>query len=211
MKHLPKRGGRASAAAAAAAADIVEGVPDDPRIGSQIRELRRIRGVTLQEMSARTGKSVGYLSQVERNQSKLPIGVLRAIADVLGVEMHWFFQPGTLGPSDERDIVVRAANRRRMRFTRLGVLEELLSPDLSGPLELLLSTIEPGADSGDYAHRGAEAGLVIEGQLDLWVGGRMFRLAAGDSFAFRSIELHRCRNPGSLLCRVVWVITPPHY
>jgi quercetin dioxygenase-like cupin family protein len=125
--------------------------------------------------------------------------------------MNWFFQQKTVGDASERDIVVRAGNRRSMSFTGLGITEELLSPNLSGPLELLQSTIAPGADSEDYSHDGAEAGLVLSGTLELWVSGRHFTLHEGDSFAFKSTEVHRCANPGTTATRVLWVITPPHY
>jgi transcriptional regulator with XRE-family HTH domain len=184
---------------------------DAGEIGGQIRELRKARGYTLQRVAAAVGVSVGYLSQIERNHSKLPIGVLKRIADALGVHMNWFFQDAGAPESQDRDVVVRRANRRKLTFTGLGISEELLSPNLAGPLELLLSTIEPGADSGEYSHDGAEAGLVLAGSLDLWVGGRHFRLEEGDGFSFRSTDIHRCANPGATVTKVLWVITPPHY
>lgn len=179
-------------------------------IGGQIRELRKVKGLTLQEVADASGISVGYLSQIERNQSKLPIGVLKRISTTLGVQINWFFH-GSDVPADEKDIVVRANNRRKLTFTALGIEEELLSPNLSGPLEMLMSTIEPGADSGDYSHEGVEAGLVISGTLDLWVAGQFFRLNTGDSFSFKSTETHRCANSGEEPAKVVWVITPPQY
>ncbi len=180
-------------------------------IGEQLRELRQVKGLTLREVADKAGISVSYLSQLERNQSRLPIGVLKKISDALGVHMNWFFQGQAQGDPAESDIVVRAGKRRRMSFTGLGISEELLSPNLSGPLELLLSTIAPGADSGDYSHDGAEAGFVLSGTLELWVSGRALRLQEGDSFSFRSSEVHRCANPGEIPTRVLWVITPPHY
>jgi transcriptional regulator with XRE-family HTH domain len=180
-------------------------------IGAQLRELRLLKNLTLKEVSEKAGISVGYLSQLERNHSRLPIGVLKRISDVLGVHMNWFFQQKDVGDASERDIVVRAANRRSLSFTGLGITEELLSPNLSGPLELLLSTIAPGADSEDYSHDGAEAGVVLSGTLELWVSGRHFTLREGDSFSFKSTEVHRCANPGKVATRVLWVITPPHY
>lgn len=196
---------------AATAADAPDAAsPHEADLGAGIRQLRRAKGMTLRDVAQAAGVSVGYLSQIERNHSRLPIGVLQRISAALGVPMSWFFPPGD-APAGERDVVVRAGGRRRLTFTGLGIVEELLSPNLAGPLELLLSTIEPGADSGDYSHDGAEAGLVLEGVLDLWVAGRHFRLEAGDSFAFRSAEVHRCANPGDAPARVVWVITPPHY
>jgi len=184
---------------------------DESVIGSQIRELRKVKGRTLQQIADAAGISVGYLSQIERNQSQLPIGVLKKICDALDVHMNWFFQPSPDIPAEERDLIVRAANRRRLTFTGLGIQEELLSPNLGGPLELLYSTIEPGADSGDYSHDGAEAGIVISGVLDLWIGEKFFQLNAGDSFAFDSTETHRCANSGREPVKAVWVITPPHY
>lgn len=189
----------------------VAAVVDELLIGEQIRQLRKLKGLTLQFVADAAGISVGYLSQIERNRSKLPIGLLKTIADLLGVHMNWFFQPGVAGPPEERDIVVRAGRRRRMSFTGTGIGEELLSPDLNGPLELLLSTIESGSDSDFYNHDGAEAGLLIEGSLDLWVGERHFTLETGDSFSFKSPTPHRFANPGPTATKVVWVITPPHY
>lgn len=180
-------------------------------IGQAVRDLRKAKGLTLNDVATAAGISVSYLSQIERNVSRLPIGVLKNLADVLGVHMNWFFQAGGQGPADERDIIVRAANRRNLSFTGLGITEELLSPNLAGPLELLISTIHPGADSEYYAHDGSEAGVVITGTLQLWVGDRHFELAEGDSFAFPSGEPHRCANQGSTPVKVLWVITPPHY
>lgn len=180
-------------------------------VGGQIRELRKVKKLTLAQLAQAAGISVGYLSQIERNQSKLPIGVLKKLSDVLGVHMNWFFNGNVGAASDERDVVVRKASRRRLTFTGLGIVEELLSPNLAGPLELLLSTIEPGADSGEYSHDGDEAAIVIAGQLILWVDGKEFRLEEGDSFAFSSTSQHRCVNPGQVPAKVVWVVTPPHY
>lgn len=184
---------------------------EEPQIGEQIRELRRIKRMTLQQLADAVGVSVSYMSQLERNRAKLPIGTLRSICDALGIHIGWFFPPQVSTPPEERNFVVRAKNRRRMSFTGIGINEELLSPNLSGPLELLMSTIEPGADSEEYSHDGTEAGVVIEGTLELWVSGRYFRLEIGDSFSFKSTEKHRCRNPGTIATKVVWVITPPHY
>ncbi|MFZ4720737.1 MAG: helix-turn-helix domain-containing protein [Ilumatobacteraceae bacterium] len=180
-------------------------------IGGRVRELRKAQGRTLQDVASAVGISVSYLSQIERDVSRLPIAVLKRIADELGVHMNWFFHAGGEGPADERDVIVRAANRRNLSFTGLGITEELLSPNLSGPLELLISTIHPGADSEFYAHDGAEAGLVVQGTLALWVGEREFTLQSGDSFAFDSTVPHRCANRGADPVKVFWVITPPHY
>jgi transcriptional regulator with XRE-family HTH domain len=176
-----------------------------------VRELRKAQGRTLLSVASSIGISVSYLSQIERDVSRLPIRILKDIADELGVHMNWFFPAEPLGPEDERDVIVRRDHRRKLTFTGLGITEELLSPHLSGPLEVLLSTVHPGADSEFYTHEGCEAGLVVDGMLQLWIGQRHFTLHTGDSFAFSSSTPHRCRNDTSRPAKVLWIITPPHY
>ena len=189
------------------------GTDYDPRaeIGEEIRGLRKAQGLTLKHVAAAAGISVGYLSEIERNLSRVPIGVLKSLCDVFGIHMNWFFRAGKLGTNEERDVVVRADNRPRLSFPGLGITEELLSPNLTGQLELLISTIAPGADSDNYSHDGSEAGLVLEGTLDLWIDDVHLTLESGDSFAFPSTSQHRCANHGTRPTRVLWVITPPHY
>lgn len=210
LKTTPP-GSRRKVKASPASNNAASDIDPEAAIGGQIRELRKVKGLTLTAVADAAGISVGYLSQIERNHSKLPIGVLKKLSDILGVHMNWFFHGNTHDAPEERDLIVRKAHRRRLTFTGLGIAEELLSPNLSGPLELLLSTIEPGADSGEYSHDGNEAGIVISGTLDLWIDGTRFQLTEGDSFSFSSTSIHRCANLGEVPAQVVWVITPPHY
>jgi len=187
------------------------GFDPNTEIGEEIRGLRKAQGLTLKQVAAAAGISVGYLSEIERNLTRVPIAVLKSLCDVFGIHMNWFFRAGKLGPTEERDIVVRANNRPRLSFPGLGITEELLSPNLTGQLELLISTIAPGADSDNYSHEGSEAGLVLDGTLELWIDDVHLTLTTGDSFAFPSTQQHRCANPGHTPTRVLWVITPPHY
>lgn len=92
---------------------------NDLAIGPQIRELRKAKGLTLQQVAKAANISTGYLSQIERNQSKLPIGVLKKISDVLGVRMNWFFHAHD-APPGEKDIVVRAHNRVNFHLRALA-------------------------------------------------------------------------------------------
>jgi transcriptional regulator with XRE-family HTH domain len=186
--------------------------PNEPRlIGSEIRGLRKARAVTLAELAEASGLSVGYLSLLERDRATPSIKALHAVSRALGVTISWFFE-GVDVPEEERDLVVRRARRRRLDYSA-GLVDELLSPNLTGALELLSCRFPPGASSGDepYTHAGEEAGVVIRGRLELWVDGRMVTLETGDSFGFKSALPHRYRNPGPDETEVIWAITPPSY
>ncbi|MBS7726271.1 helix-turn-helix transcriptional regulator [Pseudomonas lalucatii] len=118
--------------------------PESLRIGRQIRDLRKSKRITLAALAEKLDRSVGYLSQVERGVSSLPIGVLQAISEILGVRVSWFFQGDDEIPTEEREYLVRADHRRSMTFSGIGVREELLSPRLSGQLLLIMTRLAPG-------------------------------------------------------------------
>ncbi|MCB1749611.1 MAG: cupin domain-containing protein [Gammaproteobacteria bacterium] len=179
--------------------------------GHEVRALRKARRFSLAVLAARTGLSVGYLSQVERNQSTPSVKALSAIARALDVTVGWFFSGGAAGPGEEKGLVVRRDNRRRIIF-RDGFVDYLLSPGLDGALELLISHFKPGATTGEpYTHRGEEAGLVLKGRLEITVGERCVVLEEGDSFTFASTEPHGYRNLDDGETIVVYAITPPSY
>ena len=186
-------------------------------LGDEIRQLRKVRGVTLQQMADAIGKSVGFLSQVERNKTKPSVAALQDISEVLGVHIGWFFQPNLCPVQEEQQYVVRRKNRRRLSYSELsdteylGLHDHLLSTNLNGELALGISRYEPGASTGDdsYDHQGEEAGLVLEGQLELSIDGKKYLLEAGDSFSFKSQLKHRYANPSDTEeTVVVWANTP---
>jgi transcriptional regulator with XRE-family HTH domain len=182
-------------------------------VGEQVRDLRKARGITLQELAGRIGRSVGYVSQIERNKSVISIPVLKEIADALGVNINWFFQGAAQAPAEERDYIVRRGHRRRLEFTGSGLVEELMSPNLTGTFELILGTFEPGGVSGHdkYARPGEVGGYLISGSLRLEIGDKVFTIEPGDAFTYPSSVPHRAVNDGDIEAVVIWAVSPPSY
>ena len=188
-------------------------LPPMSPLGGQIRDLRAARGVSLAALGEIIGKSVGYVSQIERGRSEISISTLKAISDALGVQISWFFQGYDPRVPDEHGHIVRREHRRRLDFPGTGIEEELLSPTLTGEAELILSTFAPGARSGEepVSRMAEQSGYLIEGQLELRIGGKRFTLRPGDSFRIGRGESFTARNPGSSTSVSLWVIAPPRY
>ena len=179
-------------------------------VGADLRALRRARGLTLAALARRIGRSVGWLSQVERDLAQPTISDLRRLAEALGQPLSFFFGVPE-APAGERGYVVRAGARRALGSAAEGLVEELLSPDLAGSFEIVRSVFAPGAERREFVTRPTEeAGYLVSGTLELFVGARRFRLGPGDSFRFRA-EPFRWRNPGREPAVAVWVIAPPVY
>jgi quercetin dioxygenase-like cupin family protein len=122
--------------------------------------------------------------------------------------VSWFFASSQEVYSASRHIV-RRNQRRRLKVPDDGVVQELLSPEAPGSIEIYEVTLEPGGGSGPdaYRHEGEKAGLVIAGTLQLLLGNDTHVLAEGDSFRFPSTLLHRFANPGTDTVRFVWIVT----
>jgi len=185
-------------------------------MGAEIRGLRLAHALTLTDLSERSGLSVGFLSKIERGLAKPSLTALQEIAAALDVQVGWFFEAGGPVPADERGVIVRATRRRRLSYVGgattdyLGMEDHLLSATLERQIALGISTYQVGGSSGDdlYTHDGEEAGMVIEGEIDLHLDDDVFRLRAGDSFSFESTRPHRFANAGPSIARLVWANTP---
>lgn len=179
-------------------------------LGADVRGLRKSRGLTLAELALKIGRSVGFISQVERGLSSPSIDDLRAIAGAFDVPTSWFFASDT---QDERElgVVVRADHRRALGTRESGIVEELLSPDLGGSFEMFRSEFQPGAEMSNPVMRETEeAGYIVSGALELWIDETHYTLNAGDSFRFDH-KPYRWKNGGTEPAVVIWVVSPPVY
>jgi transcriptional regulator with XRE-family HTH domain len=78
-----------------------------------IRDLRKFKGLTLGELAQRIGRSVGFLSQVERGVSRPTVADLTAISEELGVSTAYFYK---LDKPRELDWVTRPHERRTLHL-----------------------------------------------------------------------------------------------
>ncbi len=178
-------------------------------LGADLRSLRRSRGLTLEALSERLGRSVGWLSQVERDISQLDEAGLAELAKALDVSVSLFSSPA--GSGDEVGRVVRRDARRAIGDRVPGLVEELLSPDLTDAFEAIHSTFMPGSELPDpVTRKTAELAIMISGRLNVWLGDRKFIVGKGDSFRVRG-ETLRWANPYTSPAVAVWVISPPVY
>jgi len=179
-------------------------------LGADLRALRKARGMTLSDIAHALGKSVGWISQVERDLSTPTIDDLRAMAKALNVPLSLFFGDSDAVPAEQGHIV-RANARRAIGGGDLGLTEELLSPDLTDDFEVVHSVFAPGAKSTEQIARPTqELGYIISGNLTLWIENERFDLNPGDAFRIRQ-ESYAWENPHSEPAVAIWVIAPPVY
>ena len=179
-------------------------------LGADLRALRKARGLTLNNLATALGRSVGWLSQVERDLSQPSISDLRYLAAALDVSVSMLFGQAHAAP-EEAGYIVRQGARRPIGDKASGLVEELLSPDLTDDFEMVHSTFAPQSHSDGVVIRPTqEVGYILSGKLDLVIDSRRFTVSVGDSFRIRG-EPHEWRNPYEASALAIWVIAPPVY
>ena len=79
-------------------------------------------------------------------------------------------------------------------------------------LEGFIVTIDPGGHSGGVLqHSGEVVGYIIDGTLELTIGGEGHFLHPGYSFHFPSDLPHAYSNPGKKPVKAIWINTPPTF
>lgn len=181
------------------------------QIGEDIRALRKARGMTLKDLAATVGRSLGWLSQIERGQTTPSVRDLGQIADTFGINISFFFRSASRDEA-EQGLILRAADRTPIGSTESGLTEELLSPSLSGSFEMIKSVFAPRSDSGGFIRTRdrEDGGVVISGHLSLTIGDLTVDLAPGDSFQFTGRD-YAWKNPHDEPATLIWVISPPVY
>ena len=178
-------------------------------VGERLRAIRALRRCTLKTVADRSGLSESFLSQVERGRSNASIASLRRIADALGVSVSDLFEPN--GPPRPR--VLRRDDRPALTFGILG-RKLLLTPKPLHHLEVFVGELDPGGSTGPepYAHGDSEElFVVLQGTVQLELGGELHELEQGDSIDYRSSTPHRISNIGAEIAEVMWIISPPSY
>lgn len=182
--------------------------------GTRIRSLRKLKGMTLMQLSHKTGLSHGYLSQIERGISQPSISSLVDIAQTLGVTMQWLFSDAKGNQENKgeqnSDRLVRKDQRVEIQYQD-GIVDQLLTPRSNNNLEIIYATYPQGTKSDPYSHKGHEAVLVLSGRLEIDVAGERFLLEEGDCLSFTSSQPHGHTNRSDGTTIAIWFVTPASF
>ena len=170
------------------------------KVGALIRARRHGLRMTLQALGTQSGVSVGYLSQVERDQASPSLSTLASIARALGVGVDYF-----IATPNAQDALTRAGQRMRFSVDDSLISYERLHAEFPGNvLSSFLITIAPGYRSEVANHEGEEMVYVLEGKLTLRIEEEETAVGPGDSPHFRGNRSHCWSNETENPVRLLW-------
>lgn len=182
---------------------------DSVELGQKIAAARTSKNLSLRQLAERINVTPSLLSQIERGLANPSLNTLRMIAVSLEVPLFSLF----IEPTHVNNLITRANNRKRIIFPHNNWEYTLLSPDLSGAIEMVLMTIPPQSQSSQIPlpHTGEEIAYVLSGTITLFLGDSIETLDIGDSVKIPPGIPHMWENRHDSDATIIFAVTPPNF
>ena len=175
-------------------------------IGRRIRDVRRDKELSLDELSKRTGFAKSYLSQIENLKREPSISALSQIAHVLDVDVL-FLLSGEMQNSGAQSLtIVKKGERKtvnRLPGSIAYIYDSITYKKPDRLMEGFVVTIGFEFPAEPFVHEGQELTYVLEGTHEFVYDGKTYLLEEGDCYYFDSNKPHFSRalgdKPGKLL------------
>lgn len=182
-------------------------------IGREVRAHRKKKDVTVSDLSAMTGLSIGMLSKIENGQTSPSLTTLQSLADALSVPMTSFFRGfeetrgATHTKAGEGVALERQSTRANHHYTLLGHIGANSSGVIVEPYLITLTTESDVFPT--FQHGGIETIYMLSGQVDYRHGDETYPLKPGDTLFFDADAPHGPENLVELPARYLSIISYP--
>ncbi|MFC7392111.1 helix-turn-helix domain-containing protein [Scopulibacillus cellulosilyticus] len=175
-------------------------------INKKIKNIRQQKGLTLKDLSEKTGLSISFLSQVERGTSSLAVTSLKKISDALEVNIAYFFE----NYQSNHNYVVKSGNRSEFNIEGSKPTYARLNGEFTGrSLEPMLVKMAPKQERSQILrHPGEEFYYVLKGAALFYVNDKEYFIREGDTIHFPSNEPHCSENPLDEETILLSILTP---
>ncbi len=184
-------------------------VKEKETLSERVREARKMRGLTIEDISSRTGIDVATLKRIESGEAVPPLGQLVRLGKALDMKMGYFISPGV----DKPMTVVRkgqgqaVARYGRKKAEQYGYLYESLAPEKANRMmEPFIVTLLPTEAEEFSIHDGQEFIFVLEGETKVQVGDKVDVLKPGDAAYYDSNQPHLVKSATKTKARILAVL-----
>jgi len=173
--------------------------------GARLRELRRKRGWTLEELACRSGLSKAFLSRLESGGRQASIAAVLTLAGIFNVSLASLFESQL---ATEPCVVVRGAKVAEKTINGLKYVP-LSNAGRFFKLQPIKVTVPVSRRGNEhYHHDGEEWIYLLSGALTLSLAGKTYDLMPGDAAHFDSRLPHRLIAKGRKDAEVLLVASP---
>lgn len=182
-------------------------------IGHEVRTFRKKLGITVADLAASTGMSIGMLSKIETGNTSPSLTTLQTLSRALGVPITAFFRrfeeprSATFVKAGEGVSMERRGTRAGHQYSLLGHIDNNTSGVMVEPY---LITLTKDSDVfPTFQHEGMEFLYMLEGEVIYRHGEQLYRMQPGDSLFFDADAPHGPEELVILPARYLSIISYP--
>lgn len=187
--------------------DVEKTVPSSLDLGARLKQLRTKQGMHQKELAGMVGVTPSTISQIESNLIYPSLPALFKMAQILTVDVGYFFQKESAGQKPS----VFSGGGQTVRFPDLpkGSIkgQHLLPVDIPSAIEPYFLEIPAGKKlpAHFFVHKGEEFGFLFEGQLQVTIQNSAKQLTAGDVVYLTRHIPSQWKNTGKQAARMIWL------
>ncbi|HTJ12412.1 MAG TPA: XRE family transcriptional regulator [Dinghuibacter sp.] len=170
------------------------------QISNKIKEKRKERQITLQELADKAGVTKGFISQIENNRTVPSLTVLLSIIRSLNIDLNAFFDElqGDNGEEDKVLVRTKAQYQEFQKENARGFLyQRILSTHVQDKhIDIVLLRLQKNSRRAMVRTDAFEFKYVISGNIEYTIGENKHILGPGDSIYFDAREPHNPKNIG---------------
>ncbi|WP_107850652.1 HTH-type transcriptional regulator PuuR [Oceanimonas marisflavi] len=174
--------------------------------GSRLADIRRRLGLSQRRVAELSGLTHGAICTIEQDKVSPAVSSLQKLLKVYDMSLSEFFaEPEPLARNkvviNESELVEIGSQGVSFRLVHNGNRQRALG--------FLIECYAPGTSTGGHLkHQGEEVGTVLEGEIELTVGGEHYHLSAGQSYVIDTGLPHTFTNSSDRECRIISAHTP---
>jgi transcriptional regulator with XRE-family HTH domain len=175
-------------------------------VGARLKVVREQAGLSQRELARRAGVTNVTISLIEQESHAPSLASLHRILTAIPISMAEFFAL----PTSKQDVLFYDYADLAVVVRGGADLRVLGAERRDKKLQLFFERYAPGASTGESAivHDGETAAVVVEGSVELEVGGQRRRIDAGGGFQLLGKQPYRLTNVGRRTAVVVCACTP---
>jgi transcriptional regulator with XRE-family HTH domain len=169
------------------------------QITTKLKDIRKEKNITLQELAETAGVTKGMLSQVENNRTIPSLTVFLNIIKSLQIDINDFFTDFN-SVKDSKVIFKKASQCQPFeKENTVGFYyRRILSSTVDEyHIDFVLLTLSQDAQRGMVQTDAFEFKYLLKGKVEYTIGKEVFVMEAGDSIYFDAMEPHNPKNIGN--------------
>lgn len=173
-------------------------------IGAKLRAARTAQSLTIDNVSEATGLTKSFISRVERDESSPSVASLVLICEVLSLRIDTLFAP------PEREVIT-LEDAPRINMGGTDAIEKLLTPRKEARVQMLRSSLNPGATGGEELRTmncDVEVVHILSGEMTVRFADEEMALTAGDTITIEGREPYTWTCTSAGVSDVLWALVP---